>query len=70
MKNPHSQGWKDSQEANRLTAIANRVYSDDLEPKCDRSRLRAGYIAAVRRLGSQWVFAAPLKKNQLAAKAA
>lgn len=65
MKIPHSQSWTESQQANRLTAIANRVYSDDLEPKCDRSALRAAYVVAVRALGPRWVFAKPI--NQRAA---
>ena len=67
MNVPHAAGWKETQEANRLAAIAARIYSDDLEPKCDRSSLRAAWATAVKRLGDRWCYAKVVKLERRAA---
>jgi hypothetical protein len=55
MNVPHAIGWKEAQEANRLAALAERIYSDDLKPPCDRSALRAAWSAAVLRMGPRLI---------------
>lgn len=62
MNVPHAQSWRQSQEANRRAAQANAVYGDDLEPKCDRSSLRAKWLAATAALGNKWLLAEPIRR--------
>jgi hypothetical protein len=55
MNAPHSQSWRDLQDADRLSEIAGRIYSDELKPACDRSALRTAWIEAARRMGPRLI---------------
>lgn len=62
MKIAHAITWSQNLNANALAQRSLAAYPDELEPKADRSAMRAKHSAALKYLGSRWLLAEQVKR--------